>query len=222
MNKHLIYHIYPHADRKILYENLSYIGSFDHIFDKKIYKVAYDDITSASLILRSFNRDLQYIENNKSLGETVGFIKFLEQILNEDPDGITFVGTTAGVSKPIHEQENVKAWARAIYMLCLANPTHIEKIFSSGDYDAVGCFKKTVPMEKGGPKPAPWHFSGGQFWISNRALLRTNWKDIAVCRHGVEMYPGYMIDVNRAYNLFDTDMNLYNELLPTEDWVKTL
>jgi hypothetical protein len=224
MKKNLIYHIYAEADKEILYNNLSYISAFDHIFDNCYYKIVYNDLEKTKEILGPFlkrkNKSFDFYKNNPSLGEVVGFIDAMEKSLR-DPEAITYVGTTAGVSKPGPQAPNIHAWVHAIYLTLLGNIPRIEQHFLDGA-QSVGIFKKTFPMEKGGPRPAPWHYSGAQYWISNKALLTTKWKDIAICRHGVEMYPGYMLPVSKAVSLFNTNTDLYLTKLDFSEWVPTL
>ena len=77
-------------------------------------------------------------------------------------------------------------------------------------------------MYKGGYKPAPWHYAGTFFWLSNRELFKRNWRDIGDCRHGVEMYPGYQFSEQEAFNLVDLQTNFYLEEIDETMWADKL
>lgn len=193
----------------------------DSQFDYIIYKVVYDDKEEAKKILANFPREYRMYKNDPILGEVVGFEEAIKDCVDIMPKGITFVGTTAGVSKP-EQYGNVYPWHRSMYLSLLGSTKRINNLFYMG-YDAVGCFKHDTPMDKGGPYPCPWHFSGAQYWLRNSALKETGRHlEVANCRHGVEMYPGYILGTQKAYSIFNTDLDLYHNVLPSEDWVKTL
>lgn len=234
MKKSLLYHIYPYGDDVALYENLTHLALAIRNFDYVTLKIASDEptlITSPPL-LKEFNTFLEnanltniniaIYKNSPTLGETVGFIPELKRILYYNPNGITYIGTTAGVSRTGPVTVNIAAWVRSLYFLLLHDIPKIEATFKRGA-TSVGAYLKNTPMDKGGPRPSPWHYSGGQYWICNTTLLNnSNWPNIAMCRHGVEMYPGYMLPIQTAASMYDTSLDLYLQRLHPKDWISNL
>lgn len=219
----LIYHIYLDGNPEIIYENLTTILTFDHYFDYKYYKVVSNKYEENKHILRGFNRSYKVYENIPSLGEVVGFKDCLDLSLKENPLGITLVAGTNGASRTGAQlNENIRRWARAMYLLSLSNcENKIDPLFDKGAA-AVGAFLKTFPMNKAGPRTCPWHYSGTLYWICNKYLNSQPSIEIANCRHGIEMFPGYNIPLELAYNLYDTSHDLYHHALSAGDWMSQL
>jgi len=161
--------------------------------------------------------------NDPRIGENVGLIDCLAKIKNEyNGDVDIFFASTNGVSKKDETvKKNIRAWVRAMTHLGLHNFDLVDEVFDSG-YHCLGSFKRDVMMEKGGPYPCPWHYSGLFYWIRGKELFKRNWKFLADCRHGIEMYPGYLFTTQESYCLFNTQQDMYHEELKDEQWLEKL
>jgi len=148
----------------------------------------------------------------------VGLLDALDQIRLSDCDAV-FIASTNGVSKKDERiKTNIRAWVWAMAHLGLHSFADVEAKFNEG-YKCYGSFKRDTPMEKGGPRPCPWHYSGLFYWLRCKDLFERDWDtELAPCRHGIEMYPGYLFDTKEAYCLFNTQQDMYQELLQDSQW----
>ncbi len=154
------------------------------------------------------------------IGENVGFIDCLSEIKDRNAS-IILVGSTNGVSKTgdrEQQKRNIRCWTKSNMHLSLHNLSDVENKIAHG-YHCYGSFKRDTPMNKGGPYPCPWHYSGLFYWMNGKELFRRQWTSLPKCRHGIEMYPGYIFDTKEAYCLFNTQQDTYFEEVRDEQWI---
>jgi hypothetical protein len=226
MHTSLIYHIYAEGEQEPLKENMATLMSKIDLFDFVYIKVAYDDFDTASSIIEPYFNDspisVCYFPNQPELGEVVGFVNALSKIHDTNPDTYIFHAVTSGVSPRLNDffRKNIKAWREAEWELCTSNLDLVEEKLE--EYSCFGSFKRNEPMNKGGPYPCPWHYSGTFWWVKAEDLWLTKWRSITPCRHGVEMYLGYLIDRRKAYCIYNTQNDMYHVETNKEDWMPNL
>lgn len=231
MHKTLIYHIYVDGDPDTLAFNLAHLSMYADKVDKIYFKLVYDKAESLQLLkpyLDSSRFDQEktiasIYQNDPKLGENIGLLECLTDIKNTNPDTLILIGGASGVSKKTDkDRRNVRAWVRALIHLALFNTDHVEQKISEG-FHCYGSFKRDDPMDKGGPYPCPWHYSGLFYWINGTELFKRNWDTgLAPCRHGVEMYPGYIFKTEEAYCHFNTFDDMYQIELQDLSWISKL
>ena len=218
MKTSLIYHVYADGNRDMLEYNINLIKPYFDAFDDINIKVTYDSMDKVDSIRNLLDNNFDLYKNDPRVGENIGLMTCLEWVNSAGYDAV-FIGSTNGVSKTDETiKRNIRAWVRAMIHLSLNNFEFVESIFKKG-YNCYGNFKRDTPMEKGGPYPCPWHYSGLFYWLNCKELFKRDWKFLADCRHGIEMYPGYLFDTKEAYCHFNTQQDLYHEELKDEQWV---
>lgn len=225
-----MYHIYADGDPDMLAFNLAHIGMYRHIFDHAYFKITYDNpekllnLFPYLIIWEHSKSTVWKYQNDPSQGENIGFMEVLNDIHNHlyNLDTLLLIGSTNGVSKSGEreaQKKNIRAWTKAAMHLSMRDMKLVEHAMTHG-YHCVGSFKRDVPIDKGGPYPCPWHYSGLFYWLKCSELFKRNWNTaLANSRHGIEMYPGYIFNSSEAYCIFNTDQDTYQEEVKDEQWI---
>jgi len=224
MKRHLLYSIYPRKDNPEWILNILELKLYAQVFDECVFLLREDDTTVDDIdfiykVLEPFGDDFSCfsIKNDKTLGETHGFIGALGEILHHNPNDITFYAHTKGVThKPGPRLDAIRQWRQQMYAANLHNMMRTELALST--YVSTGAFR----MIGGWPQfpNSSWCYAGNFWWVNNAKLLEKNWDTIGNDNYAVEGYLGRIIPYEESHCSYED--NCKRDLYKAEPPKRTL
>ncbi len=198
MVRNLFYFIYP-LNPEMWRWNVRRIQAYWSVFNgKRLVMVALDERTeSAEAVLSAFeghDARFEVVKNDPGLFEAPFFTSALATLRSSRADECVFHAHTKGQSHEGPMLENVRRWTDAMYVLNLESPELVDEVMRS--HPTAGCFRQV--MQHGG---APWHFSGGFFWMRHDALFSREWDCPLADKYAVEGYPGRLFKQEEGFAL---------------------
>lgn len=213
MLRNLLYFIYPMKPKDgspgVEWRlNLETLAKYREVFNgRTLFVIAYDELSEDPLEVQRevrvfFPRAWFWlVQNDKALGETVGFMQGLELLESTSSEEITFYAHAKGVSYEDKQDlvPRIREWREDMYRECLSNIPKIEAALTV--YPCAGCFKKYGPWSPFAG--VSWHYSGTYFWLKHSTLFsKPDWRFIYQHRFGVEVYPSTHFTKEQGYCLY--------------------
>jgi len=134
--------------------------------------------------------------NTPTVGETEPFIPALRLVESLDPNEMTMLAHTKGITHPQGSREGL--WADMMWQVCLDLPSVDDALAS---HACAGPFKRHMRLLK-----SEWHYSGHFCWINNaRIFSKPEWTSIVQQRAGMEAWLGAFVANKDAACLFHDD-----------------
>lgn len=213
MRRNLLYHVYP-VRGSIWRWNVEQIVRRAAVFDGKILVHVVTDARTVPFAeaAEPFSvmpgAEVVDLPNDPQLGEVAHFVAGMERLSSADPGTATFYAHAKGVRHAGERmEENVRAWAEAMYRINLDNMPRVEEALRA--HAAAGCFPYRGVQ---GHDPGN-HYAGTFFWFRNDAIFGLPaWREINRNYHGVENWLGRHLPFEKMFVLFDAPgMDLYFE-----------
>jgi hypothetical protein len=217
----LIYYAAPLAGNDLWRVNLERLRPYLHHFSRRVVAVVQGEglVPFAEVRKELASWEIEWVvgTNDASLGEVTMFPELLARIASTEADVATFYGHTKGVSRP--KNPAVALWRDAMYQACLDDLDAV-KVALRG-HSCAGPFKQF-----GGKVDCPeaptihFHFAGTFFWFRHDQLFtRHDWRQVPLCRFGVEAYLGQFFPEDEAACLYGEDAGCLYQMA---EWEKML
>lgn len=200
LKRSLYFHIWPaNGDNngELWRWHIQQIGKYRELFNGTVtigLALGGDNVASHREVVRELDIDgldyeLIHVENNPDTREYTTFQPFLNRIDTSDPNEITLISQSKGVT---HRQDTkrgkaVAKWCDLSWRLCCEHPEIV--VSQLENYAITGPFRKTGGFDWAEDN-YNWHYSGSFCWIRNSALAGRDYKKLDEHWGAIELWPG--------------------------------
>jgi hypothetical protein len=158
-----------------------------------------DPFEEVATELEGLHCELIPFENNRLLGELVGFKTLLEKVESTAANEITYYCHAKGVGKQHTDQIGpIRKWADAMHEILLDGIADVETALNRKVF--AGAFRDQGSEFPSGLKPDfDWHYPGTFYWFRNQPVFSGNrWRDIPRQLWGAEAWPGIVCPLSQS------------------------
>lgn len=203
MNNYIFYHCTPINDyyERFLktFNKIKTSGLLDEV--ENLF-VCLNGDTEQDFLLHEKVQILQISKNHPNESVTVNYIR---DFCKKNQGSKILYLHSKGVTKPPHEIPKVNAWVDFMEFFLIENYHECLKDLSK-DFDAVGVNLKLEPR----------HFSGNFWWASGDYI--SSLEECADTYYAPEMWHLSKCSNNRIKSYFNTNKNLYHEIINKEEY----